>query len=214
MYCQASRNLPQGLLNQQWKHPLKPSLRPSYWSGMETDSCFLFFSSATPLSLQGLNSVSPCISLSSLLLPWLSASSWQKKRECMVWDEDKTLFRFKQHSKVTVKGSAVSVWWTRNLYHRIKLNLSKHNWLCYNILLVLHDLAEEGPLLPKGVKTVACWNIPKIVSHRLIFNLCDKIFLIKTDSKHYAWTLKRVDSEIDICIIFLYFLIIFYYTYI
>ena len=38
------------------------------------------------------------------------------------------------------------------------------------------------------------------------FGLRDKIFLIRTYWKHYAWNLKRLGSQIDIYIIFMDFL--------
>lgn len=94
--------------------------------------------------------------------------------------------------------SANKIWFIVKIKMMAHLRLNSSN-----TLLVLYNIAEEGPLLPKGKQ------LPVQISQNSVtpydFDLCDKIFLIRTDSKHYAWTLKRVGSQIYICIIFLYF---------
>ena len=52
--------------------------------------------------------------------------------------------------------SANKIWYIVNIKMITHLRLYSRN-----TLIVLYNLAEEGPLLPKGVKTVARSNIPK-----------------------------------------------------
>ena len=96
--------------------------------------------------------------------------------------------------------SANKIWFIVNIKMMTHLRLYSTS----NTLLVCATLLKKVLSFPRVSK-----QLPVEISQNSVtpcdFDLWDKIFLIITDSKHYAWTLKRVGPQIDICIIFLHF---------